>query len=43
MDIIAQDIKMNHKDKLEEIKKAVDKYGSSEKDMIDYLQKSFVI
>ena len=43
MDIIAQDIKMNHKDKLEKVKNAVDKYGSSEKDMIDYLQKSFVI
>lgn len=43
MEIIAQDIRMNHKDKLESIRKLLDKYWNIEKDMIDYLQKSYLI
>ena len=43
MDIIAQDIKMNHSDKLDKLKETVDTYGSAWKDMMDYLQKSYLI
>ena len=43
MDIIAQDIKINHWDKLENIKNIIDKYWSSEKDMIQYIQSSYLI